>query len=119
MPREAKLQMNFYLAWTLMFLGVIVTRILFVSDDFTDAWYVTYTLIDLSNLRFDNLQYADKYFQTLYIIVGLGLALFFKNSIEISQNFKPNKKYLAYTCLLLSTSLFTFTKAKEFLYFQF
>jgi D-alanyl-lipoteichoic acid acyltransferase DltB (MBOAT superfamily) len=119
MMRKGKKQLNFYLAWSLMFLGVIVTRVLFVSDDFSDAWYVTYTLFDFSNLRFTHLPYADKWFQTLYIIVGLILALFFKNSIEISKDFKPNAKYITYTVVLLTASLFTFTKAKEFLYFQF
>jgi D-alanyl-lipoteichoic acid acyltransferase DltB (MBOAT superfamily) len=119
MMRKAKVKMNFYMAWALMFLGVVVTRILFVSNDFSDAWYVTYTLIDITNFRITALSYADKWFQTSYIIVGLVISLFFKNSIEISQNFKPNKKYLAYTVLLLRASLFTFSKAKAFLYFQF
>jgi len=119
MMKKAKFKLNFYIAWALMFLGLIVTRILFVSDDFSDAWYVTYTLLDFSNLIFYNLPYVDKYPQTFYIVAGLGLALFFKNSIELSKNFKPNKKYLAYTVVLLTASLFTFTKAKEFLYFQF
>ena len=102
-----------------MFLGVIITRILFVSDSFTDALYVTYTLIDISNLRFNDLQYANKYIQTSYIVLGLSLALFFKNSIEISKKFVPNTKYTLYTAALLGASLLTFTEAKEFLYFQF
>ena len=119
MMKKAKIKMNFYIAWALMFLGVIITRILFVSDNFEDAWYVTYTLFDIKNFRLTDMPYADKWGQTPYIIIGLGLALFFKNSMEISKNFKPNKKYLAYTVILLTASLFTFTKAKEFLYFQF
>jgi len=119
MMKKAKIKMNFYIAWALMFFGVIITRILFVSDNFEDAWYVTYTLFDITNFRLTDMPYADKWGQTPYIIIGLGLALFFKNSIEISKNFKPNKKYLAYTVILLTASLFTFTKAKEFLYFQF
>jgi D-alanyl-lipoteichoic acid acyltransferase DltB (MBOAT superfamily) len=119
MMRKAKFEMNFYIAWGLMFLGVIITRVLFVSDNFSDAWYVTYTMFDISNLRFTHMPYADKWFQTPYIIVGLILALFFKNSIEISKDFKPNSIYLSYTVILLTASLFTFSKAKEFLYFQF
>jgi D-alanyl-lipoteichoic acid acyltransferase DltB (MBOAT superfamily) len=119
MMRKAKLKMNYYIAWALMFLGVIVTRILFVSDDFTDAWYVTYTLIDISNLRFDNLIYVDMYFQSLYIFIGLVVALLFKNSMELSQNFKPNIAYTSYTIVILTISILTFNKAREFLYFQF
>lgn len=119
MMKKLNIKMNYFIAWGLMFLGLIVTRILFVSSSFSDAWYVTYTLFDISNLRFTDLPYADKWFQTTYIFIGLILVLFFKNSTEISNNFKPNKKYLIYTILLLSASLFTFTKAKAFLYFQF
>jgi hypothetical protein len=119
MMRKAKLKMHYLLAWVLMFLGLIITRILFVSNSFEDAWYVIYTLIDTSKLRFSDLTYADKWFQTAYIVVGLSIALLFKNSIELSKKFRPNKKYLAYTAVLLGTSLLTFTTAKEFLYFQF
>jgi D-alanyl-lipoteichoic acid acyltransferase DltB (MBOAT superfamily) len=119
MMRKAKIRMNYNIAWALMFLGVIVTRILFVSDNFTDAWYVTYALIDITNLRFTNLAYADRYSHTAYIFIGLGLALFFKNSIELSKTFKPNLKHIVYTIVLLISSILTFSKAREFLYFQF
>ena len=119
MMKKANLQMNYYLAWSLMFFGLIITRILFVSNDFGDAWYVTTTLFDISNLRFENLFYVDFYLQSFYIILALFIALACKNSMEISQNFKPNFKYIFYTMILLTASLFTFSDAKEFLYFQF
>lgn len=119
MMKKANLQMNYYLAWSLMFFGLILTRILFVANDFNDAWYVTLTLFDISNLRFTNLFYTDIYLQSFYIILALFLALGCKNSMEISQNFKPNFKYIFYTMILLTASLFTFSDAKEFLYFQF
>jgi D-alanyl-lipoteichoic acid acyltransferase DltB (MBOAT superfamily) len=119
MMKKANLEMNFYVAWFLMFFGLILTRILFVSNDFADAWYVTTTLFDISNLRFENLFYIDPYLQSFYIILALGLAVGTKNSMEISENFKPNFKYIFYTVILLSASMFTFSSAKEFLYFQF
>ena len=119
MMRKANLKMNLYLAWFLMFIGLILTRILFVADSFSDAWYVTYTLFDISNLRFDNLYYIDPYLQSFYLVLALGLAVGAKKSMELAENFKPNKKYLFYTIILLTASLFTFSSAKEFLYFQF
>jgi len=119
MMKRANLQMNYYVAWSLMFFGLILTRILFVSNDFGDAWYVTTTLFDISNLRFSNLFYIDAYLQSFYIVLALFLALACKNSMEISENFKPNFKYLFYTVILLTASLFTFSSSKEFLYFQF
>ena len=119
MMKKANLEMNFYVAWFLMFFGLILTRILFVSNDFADAWYVTTTLFDISNLRFENLFYIDPYLQSFYIVLALALAVGTKNSMEISENFKPNFKYIFYTVILLSASMFTFSSAKEFLYFQF
>jgi len=119
MMKKANLQMNYYLAWFLMFFGLIITRILFVANDFGDALYVTTTLFDISNLRFNDLFYVDLYLQSFYIVLALFLALGCKNSMEISENFKPNFKYIFYTIILLTASLFTFSDAKEFLYFQF
>lgn len=119
MMKKANLQMNYYLAWFLMFFGLIITRILFVANDFGDALYVTTTLFDISNLRFNDLFYVDLYLQSFYIVLALFLALGCKNSMEISENFKPNFKYIFYTMILLTASLFTFSDAKEFLYFQF
>lgn len=117
--KRANLKMNFYVAWCLMFLGLIITRILFVSNSFSDAWYVTYTLFDFTNLKFDNLIFIDPLIQGFYIVTALYLSLACKNSMEIAENFKPNKKYIFYTVALLSASIFTFMSAKEFLYFQF
>ena len=119
MMKKANLQMNYYLAWFLMFFGLIITRILFVANDFGDALYVTTTLFDISNLRFNDLFYVDLYLQSFYIVLALFLALGCKNSMEISENFKPNFKYIFYTMILLTASLFTFSDGKEFLYFQF
>ena len=119
MMKRANLSMNLYLAWTLMFMGLILTRILFVSNDFADAWHVSTSLFDISHFRFSNLFYIDPYMQSFYIVLALGLAVGAKNSMEIAENFKPNLKYMFYTIILLSASLFTFSSAKEFLYFQF
>lgn len=119
MMKKRNLQMNFFIAWSLMFLGLILTRILFVSDSFSDAWYVSYTLFDINNLKFENLFYIDVYLQSFYIALAFYIALFRKNSMEIAENFTPNFKYILYTVILLSRSLFTFSNAKPFLYFQF
>lgn len=119
MMKKANIKLNFFVAWTLMFIGLIVTRTLFVADNFSDAWYISYTLFDITNLKFEGLYHIDIWFQGFYIVLGLFLALGFKNSAEIAENFKANTKYTIYTVILLSASLFTFSSAKEFLYFQF
>jgi alginate O-acetyltransferase complex protein AlgI len=117
--KNMNLQLNYYLAWFLTFIGVIIARVLFVSNNISDAFYVTYTMFDLNALVVDNLPHANLYYQTPYLVVGLFIALFLKNSHDMAQNFKPNLKYAMYTSLLLIASLITLSENVEFLYFQF
>ncbi len=119
MMKKANLQMNFYVAWFLMFVGLIITRTLFVARDFSDAWYVIKTMFNPYNLKFEALYHIDPIYQSFYLMVALILALGFKNSGQMAEDFKPNLKYTLYTIVLLGASLFTFSSAKEFLYFQF
>ena len=119
MMKKANIQMNFYVAWFLMFVGLIITRTLFVAKDFNDAWYVIKTMFNPYNLKFEALYHIDLTWQSFYIVIALILALGFKNSGQMAEDFKPNLKYTLYTAILLGASLFTFSNAKEFLYFQF
>lgn len=119
MMKKANIQMNFYVAWFLMFVGLIITRTLFVAKDFSDAWYVIKTMFNPYNLKFEALYHIDLTWQSFYIVIALILALGFKNSGQMAEDFKPNLKYTLYTAILLGASLFTFSNAKEFLYFQF
>lgn len=117
MKRNDK-ELPFFLAWSLTFFGVIITRILFVSKNFTEAWYVTKTLFDIDKIKMYDTLYLDKV-QIVYILVGLGISLFLPNSMEILEKFKPNKKYLVVTVVLLIFSILQMGKVKSFLYFQF
>lgn len=117
--KKANIMLNLYLAWFLMFFGLMVTRILFVSDGFEQAWFMILNLFNINNLRFDNLIYIDPILQSIYLIVALYVCLGFKNSLEIAEKFETNIKYGIYTIVLFTLSLFTFSNAKVFLYFQF
>ena len=117
--KRHNLALPIFAAWALMFLSVILTRILFVSSGFSDAWFVIRALFDYTNVSFSNLDHADLTGQTPLIIFGLIIALFFKNCHELSLNFKPNFRYLLFSSILMIASLFTFGSAREFLYFQF
>lgn len=119
MMKKAKIKLNFFLAWGLMFLGIILTRILFVSNNFADAWYVVCTLFNPAkyvSLDFSNL---DVLAQTAYILLGLIIVLFFKNSMQMAAKFKPSFWSAFYTSILLLASFSTFSNSQEFLYFQF
>ena len=56
--------------------------------------FIRTSFLDISNLRFDNLYYIDPYLQSFYLVLALGLAVGAKNSMELAENFKPNKKDL-------------------------
>lgn len=118
--RHNKLELNFYLAWSLTFLGVILTRILFVANDFSDAWYVSLQLFnvpELVGIGYDHI--IANYKQVLLVAIALGISLGFKNSGEMAEKFKPNLKYALFTSVLLTSSVLMLSQASEFLYFQF
>jgi len=117
--KNLNLQLNFYLARLLTLLGIVIGWIFFVSNNFSDAFYVTRTLFDINALVFAELPHANFYYQTPFIVVGLFITLFLKNSHEMAQNFKPNLKYAAYTSILFIVSMITLSENVEFLYFQF
>ncbi len=62
--------------------------------------------------------YADKDIFG-WLLFAIILTFFFKNSSELSKNFKPNKKYLLFTTLILAYSILDMNKVSEFLYFNF
>lgn len=117
--KRCDFSLNFYLAWGLTFLGIILTRILFVSDSIYDAFYVSYTLFDITNLRFHDLTYAEKSYQTFYILIGLFICLFLKNSHEMAIEFKSSYFYMFLTIFLLVISFMNISESQKFLYFQF
>ncbi len=116
MSRSSK-SLPFPIAWGLTFLGVIITRILFVSDNFKDAFHVITSMFNINLLNMDFTYIGS--LQPIYLIIGLSIAFFAPNSIAIRNKFKPNKKYLLYTVILIVISLLNMNKVGDFLYFQF
>jgi len=110
---------NEFLSSLLTLLSIVIGWIFFVSNNFSDAFYVTRTLFDINALVFAELPHANFYYQTPFLVVGLFITLFLKNSHEMAQNFKPNLKYAAYTSILFIVSMITLSENVEFLYFQF
>jgi D-alanyl-lipoteichoic acid acyltransferase DltB (MBOAT superfamily) len=118
MKRNGK-ALPFFLAWTLTFAGVILTRILFVSASFGDAFYVTKTLFDFGSFRLHDLNYIDGIKHHIYLLVGFMICFFMPNSIQLKENFKPNILFLLLTILFMLFSLVQMGTVRSFLYFQF
>lgn len=116
---KAKIKFPLVIAWSLTFLGIVSTRVLFVADDFTDAFHVLYEMFTFSFSYREIEQSSFAVTQPLYIVIGLALVLLFPNSGEILTRFKSNYKYLLMTTSLITLSLLNMSYVRGFLYFQF
>ncbi|MBF7072163.1 MBOAT family protein [Glaciecola sp. MH2013] len=113
---RANRSLAFPIAWTLTFIGVISTRVLFVANDFDDAAHVLLKMFSFSDFA-NTIQLAT--LQPLYLLVGMGLVLFFPNSNAMVKSFKPSYIYAISTSLLLLASFLNMSYVRGFLYFQF
>jgi len=106
------------LAWALTFLGVIGTRILFVSKTFEDASNVFLKGLDFGSLSLTGNQFIGTR-QPFYLLVALGIVLLLPNSNEFRKRFRPNLAYALVTSVLLVVSALNMSTVTGFLYFQF
>ena len=113
---KANLKLPFLLAWTMTFIGVISTRVLFVAEDFSDAYHVLVQMFSFNN--FENTTHLASA-QPLYLLIGMILVLVFPNSTQLLARYKPTVKYAVVTALLLTISLLNMSYVRGFLYFQF
>ncbi len=110
-----------WLGVPLTFLLAVLTRILFVSDTFTNAARVFKGLINVSTLHLSTLQklLTDNWDMWLLTLVGLAICWFTPTTQKIAEKFKPNWKYLLYAAALLIICILNMDKVVQFLYFQF
>ena len=64
-------------------------------------------------------EYGDEKLSIMLFLSCFILIFFFKNSIEWTEELRPNKIYLAVTLALLIISILSLNTVSEFLYFQF
>ena len=130
--------MNVFVAWFLTFNFINISWVFFRAKEWDDATKVLKAMFGMSGIEFSS-KYADKldflheYGVTFgewlhhidgnksvsWIVIGLLLVLFSKNSMEISKSFKANRKYLIFMLLVLLTALSSMSQFSEFLYFNF
>lgn len=116
MMTKASLKLPFLLAWIMTFIGVVGTRVLFVSNNYADACYVLKQMFSFNN--FENTTHVAL-IQPVYLAIGMILVLAFPNSSQILNNYKPTLKYAVITGLLFALSLLNMSNVNGFLYFQF
>lgn len=114
------LKMPFFVAWALTFLGVILTRLMFVSPNFTTMLNAFKSLVTLTCVRAGFTQFVfDNLYTIVLLIIGAFICFFTKNTRQITEDFKPSYKYAVYAAILLALSFYHMNSVTKFLYFQF
>lgn len=120
-------EMPFFWAWALTFFFTLLVRVLFDSNNMTQAIAVYKTMFDLGALFSDpsafwsaGLSYLkDNVTVMVLMAVSAVICFFAKNSNEIARDFSPKWQYAVFAGVLLTISLFHMTGVSQFLYFQF
>lgn len=121
-------QMPYLLAWFLTTLGIVGTRILFVSPSINEALTVYKMMFDfsvfkgftlMSVIRSAGLYIMYNLYTFVVLVTGILIVYFGENTFEIRNKFKPNLKYALWSGILLIMSLFQMGSVAKFLYFQF
>jgi len=111
------------LAWFLTFVGVVGTRVIFVSGSISNLIKVSKELLKPTEITFaiNSLWsfFMDNYYNMLLLIIGMGIVFFAKNSNELMKDFKPRLKYAFAAGVLLGLSIIQMGEVTKFLYFQF
>ncbi|WP_144938461.1 MBOAT family protein [Paenibacillus sp. 32O-W] len=121
-----KLRLPFLLAWGLTFAGVVGTRILFVSTGLTQSMEIfrkLFSFRDILDAADGGMRLASfaafNLYPILLLIIAIGIALFAKNTREMTENFVPSRKHAVWAAVLFTLALFHMTEVSDFLYFQF
>lgn len=121
-------ELPFYLAWFLTFIGIVMTRIIFVSSSLSEAVFVMKKIVDLSvysgwaksAILMDGITYVVSNSYVLFILgLSMIIAFFFKNTSQMQSSFEFTKKHAIITGILITLSLFQMSNVADFLYFQF
>lgn len=120
-------KLPFFPAWLLTFFFVLLTRVLFDSNNMTQAITVYQNLFDIQLLFTDAtafLAQGIEYFKanipiTIVTIISACICFFTPNTSEIANNYKPKWYHPVYCGVLMTASLFFMGTVSNFLYFQF
>ncbi|EDZ62969.1 membrane bound O-acyl transferase, MBOAT family [Sulfurimonas gotlandica GD1] len=111
--------LNFHMpkiiAWFITFNFINFTWVFFRAPTFEDALNIVSKMFSFSEFKPD---YLDDNIYS-YIILGIILTIAFKNSVQLLENFKMNKKTAWFISILFVYSILSLNKASEFLYFNF
>lgn len=132
-------KMNTVLAWVITFNFINITWIFFRAKDWTQASNIIQGMMGgngimlpekyakyVGNVQESILQFGTVYEHingksqtTTYLILGFIMVLALKNSMQLVEEFKPNRLNLLFTLALFLTGVSMMSRVSEFLYFNF
>ena len=118
----AGFKMNKVLAWMTTFLFVHLAWVFFRAATFTDALTVLKAMFGLNGVQLTGLYtiFNEKlWIIGLYLIFGLLLSWFAKNSVEIMDKQKRSVLFALFISILIFYSTMQLQQVSEFLYFNF
>lgn len=122
------LKLPFFFAWLLTFIGIVVTRIIFVSSSLSEAIYVMKKIVDLSvfdgwaksAVLMEGFSFVvSNAYVVSVLLVSMIIAFFFRNTAQLTSNINYSRKHAIVTGILITLSLFQMSNVADFLYFQF
>lgn len=112
-------KLPFLLAWFLTFTGVVLMRVLFVASSLESGIHVIKTMFDINKFATSLSIKGFGTGQLIYLIAGIIIAFFFKNTNQMKEKFKPSIFYALFIAFLLFISVINLDRVGDFLYFQF
>ena len=117
----------FWLAFPLTVLGVVLCRVLFVANSFTDAWHVYRGMVNISSLgatlkeKLASIWFFVRWHRSsgLRLVGATAICWFLPNSKFMGEHFKPHVRNMIFAAVLMLLCLMNMNKVVQFLYFQF
>jgi D-alanyl-lipoteichoic acid acyltransferase DltB (MBOAT superfamily) len=120
--RKSKRKMPAVLGWLLTFNFVNVSFVFFRAGSWDDALKVLRGMAGLSGIAFgrhslEAVQAGEQ--SVLLLALALLLVLVGRNSVQMSEAFRPDWKHALLVTVLMAWGLLGLARVSEFLYFQF
>ena len=117
----------YILGVALTFVGVVLTRVLFVSVNFKEAFYVFKAMFPIkegyraAGSLMTQLQtlWTERADMIILCAVALGICWFLPNTPAITEKFKVKPITLIYAAILIGICILKMDQVVQFLYFQF
>lgn len=109
------------ISYGLTALGIVGTRVLFISNTFSAALLAFRGMVNVSTVTFGNLTefvFLHKRYG-LILCIGLFICWFMPNAGQMTERFSMRKKEAVLAAVLLGVSFMSMNKVVDFLYFQF